>query len=162
MNGIGGKSMRGRSTKVVSDPKIMTPQDLMAVAKTIYGEARGDSYIGKKAVARVMYNRWKSNTGQWRKDTTLTKTVKRKWQFSCWNKKDPNRPKILAITLKSKVFRSCMMAALEAFDEKDPTKGSRHYMTVGRRRKGWPTSWGKERQPAVGQIGKHLFYKGIP
>ena len=38
-------------------------KDVDILARTIYGEARGESEIGKRAVASVILNRYKS--GKW-------------------------------------------------------------------------------------------------
>lgn len=54
------------------------------LAKTLYGEARGENYESMVAIAWVIRNRvtiWKS---------TYQKIVMQPQQFSCWNRNDPN------------------------------------------------------------------------
>ena len=69
-------------------------ENLEYMARTIWGEARGEDEQGKIAVGHVIKNRRD-------KQTWMGKTIKdvclKKWQFSCWNENDPNREKILAL-----------------------------------------------------------------
>ena len=53
--------------------------DVDIIAKTLYGEARGEGYDGMLAVATVIYNRAKHD-----KDLFVKVCLKPK-QFSCWN-----------------------------------------------------------------------------
>lgn len=138
---------------------MITPADIVIAARTIYGEARGESYEGKKAVAHVLINRTDHRRGD--PDHTLAATALRHRQFSAWNEGDANREKLQEIDVDDPVFRDCMRAILEALDEPDPTKGSRHYMTVQRRARGWPGNWGEKKTP-VARIGNHLFYNDVP
>lgn len=71
----------------------MAMDDIDILARTIYGEARGEKTIGKKAIACVVLNRYKS--GKWFAGKTIAETCQKKYQFSCWNPTDPNRQKIL-------------------------------------------------------------------
>ena len=57
------------------------------IARTLWGEARGESDAGKKAVASVLWNR----AGQ--KAENLPKVALRKRQFSCWNSVSMNDKK---------------------------------------------------------------------
>jgi len=66
----------------------MTDYDFEIMAKTIYGEARGESRQGQKAVACVIFNRFRS--GKWFAAKTLAGVCLKPLQFSCWNKSDPN------------------------------------------------------------------------
>jgi len=93
--GLVGLSFLIMSSKVFSLELNMTftLEDLIIAAKTLWGEARGDSVEGRLAVAHVFMNRWRSTGGQWAKDDTLAKTCLRPWQFSAWNSNDPNLPK---------------------------------------------------------------------
>ena len=66
--------------------------DIDTLARTIYGEARGESRQGKIAVACVILNRvkrkkmcgWREINGY--KVATVAATCLKPWQFSCWNK----------------------------------------------------------------------------
>lgn len=130
------------------------------LARTIYGEARGESWAGKVAVAHVALNRVKAQSW-WGRD--LEEVCRWPWQFSCWNENDPNRAKLEAVTLKDDAaLRECLAAAAAAVWglEPDPTDGCCHYMTKTRRAQGWPKSWGAMREPHR-EIGVHLFYLGV-
>jgi spore germination cell wall hydrolase CwlJ-like protein len=132
----------------------ITHDDVDTLARTIYGEARGENMLGKRAVAHVILNRVKANSW-WGK--TIAGVCRYKWQFSCWNKNDPNRPKLLAVGLGDAAFRECMMAALLAVSGQrpDPTSGATHYHT-----KSVSPKWAEGQKPCR-IIGVHKFYKGI-
>jgi spore germination cell wall hydrolase CwlJ-like protein len=55
------------------------------LARTIYAEAEGEIYDGKKAVASVIYNRANGDVGK------MVSVVKAKKQFSCWNNGTPSK-----------------------------------------------------------------------
>ena len=74
----------------------MIEHDIDILARTIYGEARGEKTAGKKAVACVIMNRYKAK--KWFSGKTIAETCQKPWQFSCWNKNDPNRQKIMNAT----------------------------------------------------------------
>jgi len=136
---------------------ILTASDIDIAARTLWAEARGEPYEGKLAVAHVLFNRWKTSKGQFRKDDTLATTCLRHKQFSAWTRGDPNFVHMQTIGFNDKPFRDCMRALLEAMDSEDPTHGSRHYHTKAM---GWPVSWGERKQP-VYEIGRHLFYNSV-
>jgi len=131
----------------------LTPGDLDILARTVYGEARGEPYEGKKAVAHVIINRTTFKIGD--RDHSIAAAALRWLQFSAWNESDPNRAQMEKVTLADKSFRECMRAALEAFDEPDPTVGSRHYHT-----RGVTPSWSRGTAPVI-QIGNHVFFNNI-
>ena len=125
--------------------------DVDVLARTVWGEARGESYEGKCAVAHVILNRWRAAKGR----KTIEAVCQEPWQFSCWNAHDPNRAKLLAVTLDDPMFRACWRAALDAFDAPDATKGARHYCTID-----IDPAWAHGHEPIV-IIGRHQFFVGI-
>jgi len=137
---------------------IVTLEDVMICARTIYGEGRGGSYNGMKAIAHVFINRVNLKIGD--ADDDLASTALRHRQFSAWNEDDPNRPKMRATNVNNSDFRRCLRAMLEALDEPDFTNDARHYMTVARRIEGWPRSWGAEHEPCFA-VDDHLFYNNV-
>lgn len=141
---------------------MLTLEDVLVAARTVWGESRGETYRGKLAVSHVLLNRWKSASGQWKKDNTLSSTCLRAFQFSCWNPNDLNLKKMQDVDLNDKLFRECIRAVLESYDNpgKDPTQGSFHYMTTHRLNQGWPSSWGPKRQSVV-TIGSHQFFNDV-
>jgi len=63
-----------------------TNDDLDVLIKTLWGECRGEPYIGQLAVGCVIRNR----VGDSRWPSTYSGVCKQPKQFSCWNKGTPN------------------------------------------------------------------------
>ncbi len=139
----------------------VTPEDIGILARTIYGEARGEPYEGKKAIAHVVLNRVRRGDGQFRRDVTLAAACLRWMQFSCWNPDDPNVAAITRVDPDDSAFRECQRAAHEAMDETDFTGGATHYHTVqAPRGAAWPPAWARGHRPTC-TVGAHAFYAGI-
>lgn len=152
-------------------------QDVLTMAATLYGEARGSTHEDRIACAWVMRNRaqsalaYRQRTGKPHPrfgDGTILSACRADKQFSCWNAGDPNRPKLDALmnpqlthaaALDRLSYLDCLAAALEVITGRvpDPTKGSTHYHTTAM---GWPGGWG-ERQEPVAVIGAHTFYNTV-
>lgn len=134
---------------------IVTDHDLDIAARTVWGEARGESWSGKLAVAWVLKNR--AEDSRKRYGQGLAGVCQKPWQFSCWNENDPNRAKLLSIGGTNVVFQECMAAALWAIvgTEPDPSKGAMHYQVIGTN-----APWSHGKTPIV-TIGHHQFYVGI-
>ncbi|MFL5281424.1 MAG: cell wall hydrolase [Rhodopila sp.] len=132
-----------------SDTDALSDQEI--IAKTVYGESRGESYEGQRAVACVILNR-ASKPGWWGR--TPREVCLCPWQFSCWNSLDPNRPIILAVSPKDPIYAQCLTIAAEALagDLPDVTHGADSY-----RRMGTPASWANGLTP-VATIGHHEFF----
>ncbi|MDR2766040.1 MAG: cell wall hydrolase [Holosporaceae bacterium] len=105
-----------------------TEQDLEILARTIYGEARGElldfGIASLMAVADVVLNRRRKNFAATIRDVCLAPL-----QFSCWNENDPNRRKVEAIGADCCIFRKCLEVAKNTLEEKWPdlTDGCDHY-----------------------------------
>ena len=70
--------------KPISKPSELTQnkyisKDIAIIAKTLYGEARGEGDEGMRYVATVIYNRGKGNKNNYAEECLKPK------QFSCWN-----------------------------------------------------------------------------
>ena len=146
------------------------------LARTLYGEARGELFGGRVAVACVIRNRVEK--GGWF-GTDFRSVCLKPWQFSCWNRGDPNRAVIEAVTADDAVFAECLEIARQILGGNrghgvpptqeaggappaaprlpDITFGARHYHTDAM---GFPASWGERRQPVI-KIGAHLFYNDV-
>ena len=134
----------------------MTLEDIMICARTVYGEARGETLLSKRAVAHVMINRWRGTGGQWKRDHTLGAACLRWRQFSAWNANDPNREKMQEVDLSSKSFRECLRAVLEALDARaDPTHGATHYKTAAVNPR-----WARNKVSVV-SIGSHEYFNNV-
>ena len=134
----------------------MTDRDIDILARTVFAEARGESHLGRVAVAHVVRNRWlaqKRNSGD-----TIAETCLKPYQFSCWNNSrsnEANHARMLSVTLDDKAFAECYWAALGVIlgREHDPTSGADFYH-VSDVHPRWAHS-------TVSQctIGRHIFYR---
>lgn len=134
-------------------------RDVDILARTVYGEARGEPARGKEAVAAVVMNRVRrarNRGGYWWGDT-VARVCRKPRQFSCWNEADPNRAKILAVEAGHRVFDSCLRIARRAIAGtlKDPTNGATHYHADG-----VCPPWSAGRAPSA-EIGRHRFYNNV-
>lgn len=130
------------------------------LARTIYGEARGESVRGKEAVAAVIMNRVRrarSAGGTYWWGGTVEEVCRRPWQFSCWNAGDPNRPRIDGVGPGNRVFQTCRRIARRALAGTlaDPTDGATHYHA-----KSVSPPWARGKSPSA-EIGGHVFYSNI-
>lgn len=133
------------------------------LARTIYGEARGETTEGREAVANVVINRIRfaqaRQGGRYWWGNTFEFVCRKPWQFSCWNDDDPNREKLMLVQAENDVFAECLEVARRAVDGelRDNTEGATHYHVTSMP---FPHSWGKPIDPHL-TIGRHVFYKGI-
>ncbi|MBI5162457.1 MAG: cell wall hydrolase [Magnetospirillum sp.] len=129
------------------------------LARTLWGEARGEPVAGREAVAWVIRNRVRLAAERrvlwW--GTTIAEVCRRPWQFSCWNETDPNRAKIEALSDNDRAFRVCLAVARRvlAGEVPDPTFGATHYHV-----KGLAPPWSKGKTPSAA-IGNHLFFNDV-
>lgn len=126
-------------------------EDIWILAQTIYGEARGERLEGQKAVACVVMNRYKDK--RW--PATIARVCKQPWQFSCWNKADPNSVLLAHLDLTDETFRKCYAVAAFCLAEIEPdkTRGANHYHTMA------VTPKWSDRSKQTALIGSHIFYK---
>ncbi len=121
----------------------------------IYGEARGEPWHGKVAVATVAKVRW-LHPGHWNWGKNPREVILKPKQFSCFNYNDPNRERILSnAVIRTPMWRECEMIAqavylghIRDFMEDMPT----HYHAVG-----IDPEWSNKIKK-VFQVGKHIFY----
>lgn len=135
--------------------------DVDILARTIFGEARGEGVAGMEAVAAVIMNRVNADLGHDGKPDWWGEGVegvcRQRYQFSCWNLDDPNRDKLCTVTSRDPWFHHAIEIAKRAIKGElpDPTKGANHYCTAAVADK---TAWAKGRTP-VAKIGGHWFFK---
>lgn len=127
------------------------------LARTMWGEARGEGSVGMQAVAAVVMNRveiGKARRGYWWGDSVIT-VCQKPYQFSCWNKEDANFRKILAVEKTDHVFALALEMARRAIAGclRDPTDGATHYHAAG-----VSPAWSKKEKPRA-VIGRHIFYR---
>jgi|GEM_PF-1076211 len=140
----------------ISTLSVKQQKEVDIMARTIYGEARGEKTDNAlTAIAHVILNRTKDKQKKW--DRCPIKVSQQRYQFSCWNKNDPNYKLITRVTLKNKNFRRAYRAALYAIKNKDITNGANHYHSVFMKRK---PRWAKSKKMiALARIGNHKFYR---
>ncbi len=106
--------------------------DIEIMARTIYGEARGEysrvdgGLAALIAVGNVIVNRAHQKTwfGQ-----SIRNVCLKPYQFSCWNENDPNRERLMAVTHETPLFAQCLDVAKAVIEQQYPdlTKGADHY-----------------------------------
>lgn len=138
-----------------------TPQDFGIMARTIYGEARGEYYrkdggmAALIAVGNVIMNRLFAKT--WF-GASLQEVCLKPFQFSCWNKQDPNHPLLTSKALEEDpLYGLCKTVATQVASSQWPdlTKGSDHYYATTL---STPPVWNLKTQPRL-KLGQHLFYR---
>ena len=131
---------------------------LDVLARTLWGEARGEGSGGMEAVANVILNRVKvadENDGKYWWGNNIISVCQKPYQFSCWNRSDANYKKVQSVTEKSDIhFATAMRIARRAIADvlDDTTNGATHY-----HEKSILPDWARGQKPTV-QIGNHIFY----
>lgn len=131
--------------------------DVDTLARTIWGEARGEPENGRIAVGCVIRNRVNSPVTWW--GTDYRSVCRKPWQFSCWNENDPNRAKLDAVTMDDWAFDECAGIAAGIIDGTIPdiTDGATHYYaTTMKERPKWAAN-----MHVTARIGGHVFMKEI-
>jgi N-acetylmuramoyl-L-alanine amidase len=134
--------------------------DIDVLARTLYGEARGEARPGRVAIACTVMNRVDRAAtfgGYWWGDT-VAEVCKKPWQFSCWNQGDPNRDVIEGVVAEGNgLFAECIEIATQAvrLELCDVTFGACHYHS-----KWVMPSWSADHAPVV-TIGGHHFFNDI-
>lgn len=132
----------------------MREEDILALAQTLWGEARGEDDEGMTAVCCTIINRY--NSKKWFAGNTIEETCKKPWQFSCWNKNDPNRPKMLRLTYIELKRELEIIKQVTSGIYHDITGGATHYYNP----KVCKPKWAEGKVPCYVH-GNHLFFKGI-
>ncbi|PXX59539.1 Cell Wall Hydrolase [Pseudomonas sp. LAMO17WK12:I10] len=138
-----------------------TEKDRDILARTLYGEARGEGLAGQIAVAWTIRNRVNDGkTKSWWGEG-YAGVCQAPYQFSCWNKNDPNYPFLSgAKPIPAGQFAQAQRAADQviAGAVADPTGGATHYYaTTMPKAPGWAA---KAKQTV--RIGLHVFFRDVP
>lgn len=136
--------------------------NLGTAARTLWQEARGEPLEGQQAVAHVLVNRLKD--GRWGEslDEVCRSEFKGIFQFSGWNRNDPNRQSAsrLADADPELMVLAGLITAAET--EADPTDGATHYYNPLLASPEWLISVPGTPNPIFcGRFGKQLFYRGV-
>ncbi len=126
------------------------------LARTLWGEARGQGTDGMNAVASVVLNRvhlaQKKGSFWW--GNNIIQVCQKPYQFSCWNRSDPNFRKLQAVTDDNLYFATAVRIARRAVlgQLEDHTLGATHYHADTIK-----PYWAKGQRPSI-VIGNHIFY----
>ncbi len=127
------------------------------MALTMWGEARNGGEEAMRAVGHVIDNRRRANThGRY-----ATETVSAAWQFSAWNKNDPNYSAMMNIDRLREGGEDQLMwleakrlaAEILSGESADPTGGALFYHTAA-----VSPRWSSGLAP-IRTIGGHLFFR---
>ncbi len=144
VDGIAGSqtlsAMGITSNQSSSESSSSRPSDVNLIARAIYGEARGESYVGQVAVGAVIMNRVKSS----KFPNTIAGVVYQKGAFDAVSDGQINmNPDSIA-----------KKAAQDALNGWDPTYGAIYYFNPNTATNAWIWS-----RPMTITIGKHRFCK---
>lgn len=112
--------------------------NLYLLSCCVYGEARGESYTGKVAIAAVVLNRVKSSSFP----NTISGVIYQTGAFTCVSDGQINMG----------TNDECTRAAQDALNGWDPTYGSIYYYNPKTATNAWIRS-----RPVVVTIGNHIF-----
>ena len=151
------RKRRRRAAEIVPAEEIDVV-DAHWMALTMWGEARNGGEEAMRAVGHVIDNRRRARThGKY-----ATETVSAAWQFSAWNRNDPNYPAMMNIDkLQPRQRGSCacgstakrVAAEILSGASADPTGGALFYHTAA-----VSPRWSSGLAP-VRVIGGHLFFR---
>jgi N-acetylmuramoyl-L-alanine amidase len=137
--------------------------DIEIMARTVYGEARGESRTTQLGVAAAMVNRHKA--GKWFSGETLAECCamhaagNKYGQFSCWNVFDPNYSQMFRVDENNLILvqcRGCVNEALGEAPQDDIVRGATHYANLNVCDPDWVDSATK-----TVTIGKLTFFKDV-
>jgi spore germination cell wall hydrolase CwlJ-like protein len=132
--------------------------EIDVLARTLWGEARGEGTAGLEAVAAVVLNRVKvaqNHGGKYWWGANIIQVCQKPYQFSCWNRSDPSFQKLQAVDETNLYFASALRVARRAVIGalKDQTGGATHYHADY-----VDPYWARGETPTT-TIGRHIFYQ---
>lgn len=135
-------------------------KDIDVLARTLWGEARGEGYDGQVAVAWAVRNRVDDGkaTSWWGEG--YAGVCQKPYQFSCWNKNDPNYAYLSGLKpIPAAQYAQARKAALAVItgEVSDPTKGATHYYSDLIKAPAWSVNATKTLH-----LGHHIFFKNVP
>lgn len=131
---LSGTTSAGGSTGAGS----LSNSDLYLLSCCVYGEARGESYTGKVAVAAVVLNRVRSS----KFPNSISGVIYQQGAFTCVSDGQINLG----------TNDECTRAAQDALNGWDPTGGAIYYFNPATATSKWIWS-----RPQLVTIGKHIF-----
>lgn len=153
------KMSRIAAIRVMAPVEMPSGDDVLILARTIFGEARGEPEDGQEAVAEVVLNRSKSG----RYPSSVTEVCLQPSQFSCWNASDPNRKRIIGLMPNAgdERFEKCLAIAAAALAGQHRQLSAKvlHYHATSISSPSWVRD--SPQRVMERKIGHHLFYSGI-
>jgi spore germination cell wall hydrolase CwlJ-like protein len=140
---------------------ITNDKDHDILARPLWGEGRGESLSGQITVAWTIRNRVSDGKAKSRWGEGYAGVCQKPYQFSCWNKNDPNFSYLSgAKPIPSRELAQARIAADQVIEGKvpDPTGGATHYYASTMPNA--PTRAAKAKQTLT--LGHHIFFKGLP
>ena len=137
----------------------ISDQDRDILARTLWGESRGEQLAGQIAVAWTIRNRVNDGkTRSWWGEGYAGVCLK-PYQFSCWNKSDPNY--LYLSGAKPIPFRELAQAKIAADQVlagkvPDPTGGATHYYATRIKAPAWAAN-----AKQTLKLGGHVFFKDV-
>lgn len=128
----------GMSLSAYGGSSTTSSSDLYLLAKCIYAEARGESYVGQVAVGAVILNRVRSSAFP----NTISGVIYQPWAFTC----------VYDGQINLEPNNTAYQAARDALNGWDPTYGSIYYYNAATA----TSSWIFSRETTI-VIGKHTF-----
>ncbi|MCM3361811.1 spore cortex-lytic enzyme [Niallia sp. Sow4_A1] len=139
-NTNGGENTTGKEPTAANVPSGFSQNDIQLMANAVYGEARGEPYVGQVAVAAVILNRVNSATFP----NTVSGVI--------------FEPRAFTAVADGQIWLTpnerAKEAVLDAINGWDPTGHALYYFNPDTATSAW--IWGR---PQIKQIGKHIFCK---
>lgn len=128
--------------------------DVEVLAKTVWGENRGNGVAGMQSVAWTIINRARQPGTRF--PSTISGVCKQRVQFSCWNEGDPNLKLCAAVNESEPSYLQAIYAATSVLSGQveDMTLGSTHYHSA--KMKVFPSWAAKLKRTA--EFAGHIFY----
>ncbi|MGH8345720.1 MAG: cell wall hydrolase [Pseudomonas sp.] len=136
-------------------------KDRDILARTLWGEARGESLAGQIAVGWTIRNRVNDGKAKSWWGEGYTGVCQKPYQFSCWNKNDPNFAYLSgAKSIPFREFAQAQIAAEQVMAGKvaGPTGGATHYYATTMPK---PPAWSVGAKRTL-KLGRHVFFKDVP
>lgn len=127
------------------------------LARTLWGEARGEGPRGMHAVCNVILNRLtlarEDDITWWGID--LVSICQKPYQFLCWNPDDPNRSQLMVVDEGNRDFATAMRIARRAVfgQVQDITGNATHYHADTIK------PYWAENKRSTAHLGRHIFYR---
>jgi spore germination cell wall hydrolase CwlJ-like protein len=151
---LAGCAVEGRVTEMVNTVVPLKRGDIDTLARTLYGEARGEGVSGMQAVAWVIVNRAKRGG---RFPITIAGVCKQPQQFTCWSPNDINAKVCAAVDESDPSFAQAVYAAASVLTGEVPdfTGSADHYYASSMK---VAPSWAGKMTHTV-RIGNHRFFR---